>query len=174
MASTDPNSSPVPINPNVSSSSATSVAMVNPNPFVNPLLLLSNMSSMMTVKLDYNNYVVWKHQIEVILEIYSMIDAIDDSAQVPNHYLKDSSGNFTLEVNLAYVSWKSREQALFTFLNSTLSPSILALTVGKKSGKGVWKILEKCFASISRSSVISLRNELNEVKKGTDTIDAYF
>ena len=44
----------------------------------NPLLLLSNMLSMMTVKLDYTNYVVWKHQIEVILETYSMIDAIDD------------------------------------------------------------------------------------------------
>ena len=174
MASTDPNSSSVPTNPNVSSLSATSVAMMNPNPFVNPLLLLSNMSSMMTVKLDYNNYVVWKHQIEVILETYSMIDAIDDSAQAPDHYLKDSSGNFTLEVNPAYVSWKSREQALFTFLNSTLSPSVLALTVGQKSGKGVWKVLEKRFASISRSSVMSLRNELNEVKKGTDTIDAYF
>ena len=174
MASTDPNSSSVPTNPNVSSLSATSVAMMNPNPFVNPLLLLSNMSSMMTVKLDYNNYVVWKHQIEVILETYSMIDAIDDSAQVPDHYLKDSSSNFTLEVNPAYVIWKSREQALFTFLNSTLSPSVLALTVGQKSGRGVWKILEKHFASISRSSVMSLRNELNEVKKGTDTIDAYF
>ena len=45
----------------------------------NPLLLLSNMLSMMTVKLDYTNYVVWKHQIEVILETYSTIDAIDDS-----------------------------------------------------------------------------------------------
>ena len=103
-----------------------------------------------------------------------MMDAIDDSVQLPDHYLKDSSGNFTLEVNPAYVSWKSREQALFTFLNSTLSPSVLALTVGQKSRKGVWKVLEKRFASISRSSVMSLRNELNEVKKGTDTIDAYF
>ena len=46
--------------------------------------------------------------------------------------------------------------------------------MGQKSGKGVWKVLEKRFASISRSSVMSLRNELNEVKKGTDTIDAYF
>lgn len=85
---------------------------------------------MMTVKLDYSNYVVWKHQIEVILETYSMIDAIDNSVPIPYHYLKDSSGNFTLEVNPAYVSWKNREQALFTFLNSTLSLSALALIMG--------------------------------------------
>ena len=63
---------------------------------------------------------------------------------------------------------------MFTFIYSTLSPSILALTVGQKSAKGVWKVLEKRFASISRSHVMSLRNELNAIKKGSDSIDSYF
>nr|POF12454.1 hypothetical protein CFP56_59369 [Quercus suber] len=105
------------------------------------LLLLSNMSSMMTVKLDYNNYTVWKHQIEVILETYSMIDILDDSITVPERFLKDSSGNFTTEISPNFISWKNREQAMFTFINSTLSPAILALTVGQRSAKGVWKPL---------------------------------
>ena len=138
------------------------------------LLLLSNMSSMMTVKLDYGNYVIWKHQIEVILYTYSMIDVLDDSISVPDRFLKDSSGNFTAEVNPAFIAWKNREQAMFTFLNSTLSPAILALTVGQKSTRGVWKVLEKRFASVSRSHVMSLRNELNAIKKGVDSIDGYF
>nr|POE58168.1 hypothetical protein CFP56_21444 [Quercus suber] len=94
------------------------------------LLLLSNMSSMMTVKLDYGNYIVWKHQIEVILDTYSMIDVFDDSIITPNRFLKDSSGNFTAEINPAFIAWKNCEQAMFTFLNSILSPAILALTVG--------------------------------------------
>ncbi|KAL0013385.1 hypothetical protein SO802_000454 [Lithocarpus litseifolius] len=51
------------------------------------------MLSMMTVKLDCTNYVVWKHQIEVTLETYSMIDAIDDSVLAPDHYLKESSAD---------------------------------------------------------------------------------
>ena len=110
------------------------------------LLLLSNMSSMMTVKLDYGNYIVWKHQIEVILETYSMIDVINDSVIAPDRFIKDSSGNFTTEINLNFISWKNHEQAMFTFINSTLSPSILVLTVGQKSSKGVWKVLEKRFA----------------------------
>ena len=38
----------------------------------------------------------------------------------------------------------------------------------------MWKVLEKHFASVSRSSVMSLRNDLNNVKKGTDSIDVYF
>nr|POF14972.1 hypothetical protein CFP56_63310 [Quercus suber] len=63
------------------------------------LLLLSNMASMATVKLDYNNYMVCKHQIEVILVAYSMINFINDDDQAPDPFLKDSSGNFTTVAN---------------------------------------------------------------------------
>ena len=129
---------------------------------------------MMTVKLDYSNYIVWKHQIEVILETYSMIDAIDDTAMALDQFLKDYSCDVTNKVNPAFLAWKSHEQALFTFLNSKLSPSVLALIVGQKSSRGVWKVLEKRFASVSSSSVMSLINKLNAVRKGTDSIDVYF
>ena len=84
---------------------------------------------MATVKLAYNNYMVWRHQIEVILVAYSMINFINDDDQASDPFLKDSLGNFTTVANPEYFQW-SREQALFTFLNSTLSPSVLALTVG--------------------------------------------
>ena len=99
---------------------------------------------------------------------------IDDSINAPDRFLKDSSGNFTDEVNLAFIALKNREQAMFTFLNSTLSPAILALTIGQKSARGVWKVSEKRFASVSRSHMMSLRNELNAIKKGVDSIDGYF
>ena len=41
-----------------------------------PLLLLSNMSNMMTIKLDNANYIVWKHQISMILETYSLFELL--------------------------------------------------------------------------------------------------
>ena len=103
-----------------------------------------------------------------------MIDVLDDSILAPDRYLKDSSSNFTTKINLAFTSWKNHEQAMFTFLNSTLSPIILTLIVGQKFAKGVWKVLEKHFASVSRSHVMSFRNELNAIKKGIDSIDGYF
>ena len=59
-----------------------------------------------------------------------MIDFLDDSITTPDRFLKDSSGNFIAEINPAFIAWKNREQAMFTFLNSTLSPAILALVVG--------------------------------------------
>ena len=89
-------------------------------------------------------------------------------------FLKDSSGNLTTDINPNFISWKNREQAMFTFINSTLLLAILALTIRQRSTKGVWKVLEKRFASVSRSHVMSLHNELSAMKKGTDSIDGYF
>ena len=114
--------------PSSSSSTAPSIATTTTtSPLVNPLLLLlSNMASMMMMKLGFTNYMAWKHQIVVILEAYAMIGFVDGLCVALDHFLKDSSRSFTREPNLEYLSWKNREQALFTFINSTLSPSVLA------------------------------------------------
>ena len=86
-----------------SSSTLTTATMANSLTQINPLLLLlSNMSSMKTIELDYSNYIVWKHQIEVILETYSMIDAIDETTMAPDWFLTDSSRNVTTEINPAF------------------------------------------------------------------------
>ena len=164
--------------PSFSSSTTVSTSTITTTPtnsLVNPsLLLLSNMASMMTMKLDFTNYMVWKHQIVVILEAYAMIGFFDGSCVAPDPFLKDSSGSFISKPNLEYLSWKNREQALFTFINSTLSPSVLAIIVGQKSAKGVWNVPEKRFDPVSRSHVLSLRNELLSIKKGFESIDSFF
>ena len=51
-----------------------------------PLLLLSNM---MTVKLNSSNYIVWKHQISMVLETYSLFELLDDNQPIPEKFLKD-------------------------------------------------------------------------------------
>ena len=66
---------------------------------------------------------VWRHQIMMILEAYSIIKFLDDSGEVLDQFLKDNSDRFTTEANLEFINWKNSEQALLTFINSTLSPS---------------------------------------------------
>ena len=91
---------------------------------VNPsMLLLSNMASMMTVKLDYNNYLVWRHQIEVILDAYSMINFIEDNLEAPNPLLKDSSGNIPLKLilNISNVGIVNKHYSLSSILLSSVN-----------------------------------------------------
>ena len=60
-----------------------------------------------------------------------------------------------------------------TFISTTLTPSILAITVGCSSAQEVWTVLENRFSSISRSHVMNLKGELHNVKKGFDSMDSY-
>nr|POE93969.1 hypothetical protein CFP56_27845 [Quercus suber] len=124
MASTTmPSSSPTMAS--MASASTSSINLIN-----QPLLLLSNMSNMMTVKLASSNYIVWKYQISMVLDTYSLLELLDETQSIPEKFLKDLSGSFTGILNPDYLIWKSKEKALLTFISSTLTPTILALTVG--------------------------------------------
>ena len=62
---------------------------------------------------------------------------------------------------------------MLTFIISTLSPSILALTVDCASTMDVWKVLENRFSSISRSHIMNLKGELHNLKKGENIVNLY-
>ena len=128
---------------------------------------------MMTVKLDSSNYIVLKHQISMVFETHSMFELLDEVPLVLEKFLKDLFGTTTSVLNPDYLIWKSKEKALLTFISSTLTPSVLAITVGCSSAQEVWKVLENRFSSISRSHVMNLKGELHNVKKGSDFVDIY-
>ena len=102
-----------------------------------------------------------------------MIDHIDGSVQKPSQYLVDADGNFTTRANPSFLSWKKREKALLTLIYSTLSPLVLAMVVGLNSVKEVWNTLEQRFTSAAQANVLNLKMELQSVKKGNDSINAY-
>ena len=60
-----------------------------------------------------------------------MIDFVNGTIQSPSRFLIDAEGNFTTIVNLEFQSWDTRDQALLTLINSTLSPSVLPMVVGQ-------------------------------------------
>ena len=60
------------------------------------------MANMMTIKLENLNYIVWKHQISMVLETYSMIELLDEVQLVPKKFLKDLSDAVTTVLNPNY------------------------------------------------------------------------
>ena len=151
-----------------SSSSSSLVDVLN-----QPLLLLSNMANIMTIKLDNTNYIVWKHQITMVLETYSLFELIKEPQLIPDKYLKDLSSLYIAMVNPDFLMWKSKEKALLIFMSSTLTPSILALTIGCSLALEVWKVLDNRFSFISRSHVMNLKGELHNLKKSVESMDVY-
>ena len=95
-----------------------------------------------------------------------MIDFVDGTVQSPSRFLTDAEGNFTTTMNPEFQLWNTRDQALLTLINSTLSPLILSMVVGQNSALSMWKTLEQRFTSTSRANVLNLKIELHNLKKG--------
>jgi len=102
-----------------------------------PLLLLSNMSNLMSINLDYTNYIKWKHQLITILEAYSLIEYIDGTALKPSPFVLDATRNPTSVMNLDFQAWKIKDKALLSLINSTLAPQAFSLVVGITSSREV-------------------------------------
>ena len=113
------------------------------DPVANPLLLLNNMSNLMSIKLDSVNYMVWKLQISAILDAYSMIEHLDGSTSQPRQFLIDEAG--VQSVNPAFLIWKKKDKAILTLIYSTLSSPVLAMVIGSTTSQEVWNRLEDKF-----------------------------
>jgi hypothetical protein len=135
-----------------------------------PLLILSNMANLMSVKLDSSNFIIWKHQLSSILKAYFMIDFVDGTVPSPSQFLTDVEGNPTITTNPEFKLWNTRDQALLTLINSTLSPTVLSMVIGHNSAQAVWKTLEHRFTSTSRANILNLKIELHNLKKGGEFV----
>uniref|UniRef100_A0A2N9FJC4 laccase n=1 Tax=Fagus sylvatica TaxID=28930 RepID=A0A2N9FJC4_FAGSY len=108
-----------------------------------PILLLSNISNYVTIKLDHTNYLMWKFQITGILDAYSLLDHLEDSTPCPPKFLLDEIGCITSEANPLFLQWKTRDKALFSLISSTLSPSTISLVMGQTSASGIWRKIKE-------------------------------
>uniref|UniRef100_A0A2N9GQ99 Integrase catalytic domain-containing protein n=1 Tax=Fagus sylvatica TaxID=28930 RepID=A0A2N9GQ99_FAGSY len=123
-----------------------------------PLLLLNNMSNLMSIKLDSMNYMLLKLQISAILDAYSMIEPLDGSTQQPRQFVINEDGVQVL--NPAFLIWRKKDKALLTLLLSTLSSPVLAMVVGTTTAQEVWNRLEEKFTCTARANVLNLKLEL--------------
>jgi hypothetical protein len=96
-----------------------------------PLLLLNNMSNLMSTKLDSSNFMIWKLQITAVLDAYSMLDHLDGSIPKPNQFLTTEIG--IQAVNPEFLVWSKKDKTLLSLLYSTCSSSVLVMVVGKSS-----------------------------------------
>uniref|UniRef100_A0A2N9FBP7 Reverse transcriptase Ty1/copia-type domain-containing protein n=1 Tax=Fagus sylvatica TaxID=28930 RepID=A0A2N9FBP7_FAGSY len=113
-----------------------------------PLMLLNNMSNLMSTKLDSSNYMIWKLQISAVLDAYSVIDHLDGSTSQPSQFLTSETG-------------------------MQLSSPVLAMVVGLSTSQEVWDKLEERFTCTARANVLNLKLELQAIKKGNESVNSY-
>ena len=139
----------------------------------NTTFLLSNVHHLVPIKLNGGNYLLWKSLFEPVLKAHSLLGFVDGSTPCPSQFLTQSDGSVRTTPNPKFLERVQQDQHILTWINSTLSKTVLPYVVGLKNSKSVWDALSKRYSSLSRSHVLQLKNQLQHLKKGTLSMQDY-
>lgn len=123
------------------------------------------------MKLDPTNYIIWKKQVQNILQATYLFDYLDGSTVCPSPIVKDATGKDV--ANLEFMRWKIIDLHLLSCLTATLTTPVFSLVLDLTSSREVWLSLEKRFTTLSRSHIHQLKDQLSTVEKGTKSMEDY-
>mgnify|MGYP003702691403 CR=1 FL=1 len=82
-------------------------------------LLISNFNSLITVKHESNNFIIWKSQMTNVLRASGFLNHVNGSHPCPSSEIIDDSGKTV--PNPSYEKWQLIDAQLLTCLTATLS-----------------------------------------------------
>ncbi|CAA7032028.1 unnamed protein product [Microthlaspi erraticum] len=133
----------------------------------NQTLLNINMSNV--TKLTLTNYLMWKLQVNALLDGYALADHLHGSATIPPNTI--SVGDVTSE-NPDYVTWKCQDKLIYSALLGTISLAIQPILSRTTTACDIWSTLAQTYAKPSRGHIRQLKL-LKNWTKGSSTIDRY-
>lgn len=94
-----------------------------------PTFLTSNIGSLVSVKPENHNYLLWKSQFLPVLHANRLPGFVDGSCPCPSEFLIKPDGNLSKEVNPDYLAWIQQNQNVFCWINATPRESWPMLSV---------------------------------------------
>lgn len=140
---------------------------------LNPTVLVSNIFSLISIRLEHHNYLLWRSQFLPVLRAHGLLGFVTGTFPYPPQFLLDSNNNLSSEINTDYTDWITQNQHLLSWINAILSESVLAYVVRLSTSSAVWKVLERRFAFLSRSHIIQLKTQIQTIKKGDQKISEF-
>ncbi|KAM1719673.1 hypothetical protein ACFX12_021452 [Malus domestica] len=135
--------------------------------------LIPSVGNTVTVKLNDSNYITWNFQLELLLKGNGIMGFLDGFIFCPEKYTATEDGiviNCSI-ITDAYKVWKIHDKALMTHITATLSPAALSSVIGCQSSKEMWINLKERFSSMTRTSIVQMKIDLQNIKKGAESID---
>ncbi|ONH99828.1 hypothetical protein PRUPE_6G052200 [Prunus persica] len=123
----------------------------------------SNISNFLTIKLDRTNFPLWLAKIVPLLRSHNLLSFVDGSSICPAAFLTDAEGKLT----------KYQDQQVLSWLNSSLSSTVLSTVALSSSARTTWVSLENRYASQSHNRILQLRSDLMRTTRGDLSIADY-
>ncbi|KAL5766857.1 hypothetical protein ACOSP7_017474 [Xanthoceras sorbifolium] len=106
-------------------------AAANNSSVINQLQALSFLNHLnfnLPLKLDHDNYVIWKSQVLPAIRAYDLEEFILGESICPMKFvekLNEETGDFVRSINEEFLKWKKTDQLLVCWLRSTLSATVI-------------------------------------------------
>lgn len=124
-----------------------------------------------TIKLGEHNYLLWKHQLLLILEGYGLEGFGLGTISIPSPFISGTEGQ--LVANPAYLVHKKQDKFLASWLLSTVTDDVSVYLTMAKTSHEIWTTIERRFDTKSTIAISSMRHSLYSIKKGNLTIKEY-
>jgi hypothetical protein len=136
--------------------------------------IVDALASAITIKLDQENFLLWKAQALSALYINDLYGFVDGIERAPAKKVAASVGISNQVDNPNYAIWFKKDQKVLSGLLASLTPSVLGHVQLLKTLAQVWEVIVRMFASNSKARVVQLRAALVSPKKSDMMMANYF
>ncbi|RWR76373.1 putative polyprotein [Cinnamomum micranthum f. kanehirae] len=136
-----------------------------------PSFIISNISNLVSIKLDRHNYLLWRSQFEPLLLSHDLMGFVDGSNLCPEKFARDNEKKLTSTIAPAFLEWHRQDQNLLSWIRATLSEHVLSQVIGLRTSRAAWVAIEQRFASLSRAHTIELKRQLQNLQKVGHLVD---
>ncbi|KAH9647737.1 retrovirus-related pol polyprotein from transposon RE1 [Citrus sinensis] len=134
------------------------------------------------VKLDQNNFILWRTQILTSIKGNSLEGFINGDRECPEQFLSSGNNNGaevltesgSRSVNPEFVAWMKTDQLLLSWMMSSIQQNLLATVIDSTTSKQLWETLASMFISQSQARIQTLRMQIQTIKKCAMHMSDYF
>ena len=123
------------------------------------LASLQSLNHALPIKLDRNNYILWKTRMENVFFANGFEEFIGRTKPCPSKELP------TGDINPEFVQWRHFDRMVLSWLYSTLTLDIMSQIVGHQTSHDAWMALQRIFFASSKARIMQLRLEFQTTKK---------
>ncbi|GMN71348.1 hypothetical protein TIFTF001_053389 [Ficus carica] len=140
-----------------------------PQPYQLAFPTLPSLNQPITVKLDQNNFVLWKNRLLNIIIENGLEEYIDGSYPCPPKLIDPQNR----VQNPEYTTWRRFNRIIMSWIYASLTEEVMGQIVEYTTALEIWNALEQIYSSASMARIIELRNQLQFLKKGRMTAMEY-
>lgn len=124
---------------------------------------ISPLGKLVTIRLEDDNYLLWKFQTENAILGYGLEGYIYGNQQIPARTITNDSG--VLIPNPSYIVYQRQDKLLVSWLLASISPSYLPQLIGCTSSREIWITIAQQFSSQSTAKIMYYKKQIQNLKK---------